>query len=113
MTHGSARRNSLCLLMIGGWQRKKHAFSHLFRHTVFMTDVKHEYKSFVFLSRTCACQFSVNCGYHVYRYCYIHSIETLQTYERLRIVYTVFKTVTDEFYREIDLFGSAPEEKLL
>ena len=68
--------------MIGAWQRKKHAFSHLFRHEFSMKDIKHEYKSFIFLSRTCAGQFAVNCGYHVHRYRYIHSMETLKTYER-------------------------------
>ena len=92
MTHGSARRNSLCLLMTGAWQRKNHAFSLLFRHAVFMRDIKHEYRSFISLSRTCTGQFAVNCGYHVHRYCYIHSMETLQSYERWRIVvYCVWK----------------------
>lgn len=58
-----------------------------------MKDMKHEYKSFIFLSRTCADQVAVKCGYHMYRCCYIHSMKPLQTYERL--------------------FGSGPEEKLL
>ena len=91
MTHGSARRNSLCLLMIGAWRRKKHAFSQLFRHEVFMKDIKQEYKSFIFLSRTRADQFAVKCGYHVYRCCYIHSTKPLQTYERLLSLAVVLK----------------------
>ena len=62
--------------------KKKARFFHLFRHEVFMKDIKHRYKSFILLFRTSAGQFAVNCGYHVYRYCYIHSMETLQTYER-------------------------------
>ena len=60
--------DSLCLLMTGALQIKKQAFTHLLCHEVFMKDIKHEYKSFIFLSRTCAGQFAVNCGYHVHRY---------------------------------------------
>ena len=77
--HESTRPNSLRLPMIGARQRENHAFSFLFRHEVFMKDIKHEYKSFIFLSRICAGQFAVSCGYHVFRYCCIHSMETFQT----------------------------------
>jgi len=48
-------------------------------HEVCMTDIKHEYKSF--LPHTCADEFTVYCGYHEFRYCYIHSMETFQTSE--------------------------------
>ena len=54
--------------MIGPLQRKKHAFTQLLRQEVFMKYIKHEYKSFLFFSRTCAGQIAVNREYHVHRY---------------------------------------------
>ena len=63
--------------------KKKARFSHLFCHKVFTKDIKHEYKSFIFLSRKCAGQFVVNCEYHVYRYCYIFKLSKTNSIERL------------------------------
>ena len=63
--------------------KKKARFSHLFYHKVFTKDIKHEYKSFIFLSRKCAGQFVVNCEYHVYRYCYILKLSKTNSIERL------------------------------
>ena len=47
------------LPMVGPWQREKHSFSASVCHEVFMTDTKHEYKSFTFLCHTCAGEFTV------------------------------------------------------
>ena len=99
--------------MIGAWQRKKHALFPL------ISSNRNTRVIFSFAV------FAVNCRYHVHRYCYINSMEPLQTYLRWCILClrawnaktecesTLIQTVKDEFYRETDLFGSDPEEKLL